>query len=92
MGIQKTFDADRLMKCARVCLVPLPTNSAADDDGIDREFKEEGVVVGESALRICFEKKEVWNVYELFHTRFSLHKRAYQHRVSTVVEHMFSEV
>lgn len=34
----------------------------------------------------------MWNVYELFHTRFSLHKRAYQHRVSTVVDHMFAEV
>ena len=46
----------------------------------------------EGKLRVCFEKKEVWNVYELFHTRFSLHKRAYQHRVSTVVENMFTEV
>ena len=40
--------------------------------------------------RICFEKKEIWNVYELFHTRFSLHKRAYQHRVSTIAEHMLT--
>ena len=66
LGIQKTFDAERLIKSARVCLVG-------------------------DALRVCFEKKEVWNVHELFHTRFSLHKRAYQHRVSTVIENMFTE-
>jgi HD superfamily phosphohydrolase len=68
------------MKCARVCEVT------------EVDAKEGNNNSSSSVLRICFEKKEVWNVYELFHTRFSLHKRAYQHRVSTVVEHMFSEV
>ena len=30
----------------------------------------------------------MWNVYELFRTRFNLHKRAYQHRVSHGIETM----
>ena len=38
--------------------------------------------------RICFPEKEAWNVYELFHTRHSLHKRAYQHRVACVCARM----
>jgi hypothetical protein len=29
-------------------------------------------------LRVCFERKECWNIYELFATRFTLHRRAYQ--------------
>ena len=71
LGIEKTFDAERLMKNARVMHV-----SSEEDPG----------------WRICFKAGEAWNVYELFHTRYSLHKRAYQHRVATVVEHMFCEV
>jgi deoxynucleoside triphosphate triphosphohydrolase SAMHD1 len=31
--------------------------------------------------RICFHSKEVYNVYEMFHTRFTLFKRVYKHRV-----------
>ena len=38
--------------------------------------------------RICFPEKEAWNVYELFHMRHNLHKRAYQHRVACVCTHM----
>jgi deoxynucleoside triphosphate triphosphohydrolase SAMHD1 len=30
---------------------------------------------------ICFHSKEVYNIYEMFHTRFSLFKRIYKHRV-----------
>ena len=28
--------------------------------------------------QIAYHEKESWNIYELFHTRFNLHKRAYQ--------------
>ena len=37
---------------------------------------------------ICFPNKEVYNVYEMFHTRFSLFKRIYTHRVSKAIEYM----
>jgi HD superfamily phosphohydrolase len=30
---------------------------------------------------ICFDAKEVYNVYEMFHTRYSLFKTVYSHRV-----------
>ena len=30
-------------------------------------------------------------MYELFHTRYNLHKRAYQHRVARIIEHMLTE-
>ena len=42
-------------------------------------------------LRICYNIKEAWNIYELFHTRFTLHRRAYQHKVSMLIEHMICE-
>eukprot|EP00428_Durinskia_dybowskii_P086143 CAMPEP_0170418732 /NCGR_PEP_ID=MMETSP0117_2-20130122/34422_1 /TAXON_ID=400756 /ORGANISM="Durinskia baltica, Strain CSIRO CS-38" /LENGTH=601 /DNA_ID=CAMNT_0010677035 /DNA_START=92 /DNA_END=1897 /DNA_ORIENTATION=+ len=47
---------------------------------------------GVSPLEICFHVKEAWNLFELFHTRYALHKRAYQHRVGTAVELMLLEV
>jgi HD superfamily phosphohydrolase len=34
--------------------------------------------------RICFEEKEVYTVYELFHTRYSLFKQIYTHRAGSV--------
>ena len=45
----------------------------------------------EGKLQICFHEKEAWNLYELFHTRYNLHKRAYQHRVACVAEMMMVE-
>ena len=33
---------------------------------------------------ICFHAKEVFNIYEMFHTRYSLFKRVYTHRVGKI--------
>ena len=41
--------------------------------------------------QIAYHEKESWNIYELFHTRFNLHKRAYQHRVVHAVEKMLCD-
>jgi HD superfamily phosphohydrolase len=37
---------------------------------------------------ICFHAKEAYNVYELFHTRYSMHKQVYSHRVGKAIEYM----
>ena len=37
---------------------------------------------------ICFKASEVLNVYELFHTRASLHQRVYSHRKAKAIEYM----
>ena len=37
---------------------------------------------------ICFSHKEVYNIYEMFHMRYSLFKRVYTHKVSKAVEYM----
>uniref|UniRef100_A0A3P9DMV3 HD/PDEase domain-containing protein n=1 Tax=Maylandia zebra TaxID=106582 RepID=A0A3P9DMV3_9CICH len=37
-------------------------------------------------LHICSRDKEMANLYDMFHTRNSLHRRAYQHRVKMAVE------
>ncbi|XP_035995437.1 deoxynucleoside triphosphate triphosphohydrolase SAMHD1 [Fundulus heteroclitus] len=34
---------------------------------------------------ICFRDKEVFNLYDMFYTRFSLHKRAYKHKVAKAI-------
>jgi hypothetical protein len=52
------------------------------EDNDEEEFGE---------LQICFPVKEAWNVSELFHLRYSLHKRAYQHKTVGAVELMISE-
>eukprot|EP01028_Stygiella_incarcerata_P006446 TRINITY_DN261_c0_g1_i1.p1 TRINITY_DN261_c0_g1~~TRINITY_DN261_c0_g1_i1.p1 ORF type:complete len:336 (-),score=74.59 TRINITY_DN261_c0_g1_i1:141-1148(-) len=40
---------------------------------------------------ICFHMKEVYNLYEMFHTRYSLHKQVYSHRVSKAIEYMIMD-
>ncbi|KAF9401473.1 SAM domain and HD [Mortierella sp. AD011] len=41
--------------------------------------------------QICWHHKEVYNLYELYHTRFSLFKRVYTHRVGKAVEYMLTD-
>ncbi|KAM4610584.1 deoxynucleoside triphosphate triphosphohydrolase SAMHD1-like [Polymixia lowei] len=41
--------------------------------------------------QICFRDKEVGNLYEMFYTRFSLHRKAYQHTVAHIIETMITE-
>lgn len=38
--------------------------------------------------QICFQEKEVFNLYEMFHTRYSMWKRVYTHRVGKAFELM----
>uniref|UniRef100_V9K8R2 Deoxynucleoside triphosphate triphosphohydrolase SAMHD1 n=1 Tax=Callorhinchus milii TaxID=7868 RepID=V9K8R2_CALMI len=40
---------------------------------------------------ICTRDKEVGNLYDMFHTRNCLHRKAYQHRVGNVIEIMIME-
>lgn len=53
----------------------------------DRLMKFSRVCKVGKEWQICFHEKEAWNIYELFHTRYNLHKRAYQHPVSAAIEH-----
>ncbi|KAI8058362.1 HD phosphohydrolase domain-containing protein [Syncephalis plumigaleata] len=41
--------------------------------------------------QICYYHKEVYNLYELFNTRYSLFKRIYTHRVACAIEHMLTD-
>uniref|UniRef100_A0A667ZLE3 HD domain-containing protein n=1 Tax=Myripristis murdjan TaxID=586833 RepID=A0A667ZLE3_9TELE len=40
---------------------------------------------------ICVRDKEAANLYDMFYRRFSLHQRAYQHRVNNIIEYMITE-
>ncbi|XP_023795799.1 deoxynucleoside triphosphate triphosphohydrolase SAMHD1 [Cyanistes caeruleus] len=40
---------------------------------------------------ICTRDKEVGNLYEMFHTRNCLHRRAYQHKTGNIIEIMITE-
>ncbi|XP_070190105.1 deoxynucleoside triphosphate triphosphohydrolase SAMHD1-like [Littorina saxatilis] len=41
--------------------------------------------------QICFRDKEAYDMYEMFHTRFALHRKAYQHKVVQSVQLMLVE-
>ncbi|KAL1281481.1 hypothetical protein QQF64_000284, partial [Cirrhinus molitorella] len=40
---------------------------------------------------ICFRDKEADNVYDMFRTRYTLHRQAYQHKIANIIEDMLSE-
>ncbi|XP_023654519.1 deoxynucleoside triphosphate triphosphohydrolase SAMHD1 isoform X1 [Paramormyrops kingsleyae] len=42
-------------------------------------------------MHICTRDKEVGNLYDMFHIRNCLHRRAYQHRVGNIIETMIAE-
>jgi HD superfamily phosphohydrolase len=46
---------------------------------------------GDGGLHLCPRDKLVFNIYELFHTRWSLHHRAYQHKTTKAVEEMITD-
>ncbi|XP_067298517.1 deoxynucleoside triphosphate triphosphohydrolase SAMHD1-like [Pseudorasbora parva] len=66
LGIQNSFDHQRLMKSARVCNV--------------NEWNH-----------ICFRDKEADNVYDMFRTRYTLHRQAYQHKIGNIIDIKFTE-
>ncbi|CAG8836176.1 26516_t:CDS:2, partial [Racocetra persica] len=41
---------------------------------------------------IVYYYKEYYHIYELFHTRYSLHKTVYKHRVVRAIDHMMCDV
>ncbi|XP_038142256.1 deoxynucleoside triphosphate triphosphohydrolase SAMHD1-like [Cyprinodon tularosa] len=41
--------------------------------------------------QICYRDKDVFNLYDMFYTRFSLHKRAFQHKVKNSIELMITD-
>jgi HD superfamily phosphohydrolase len=105
LGLSKSFDALRLMKFARVFAVErdvltgeqvqttpnfsnlLHSPRIAPEQAGAQETRQTRV-----STEICFHTKEAWNILELFHTRYTLHKRAYQHRVANAMELMICEV
>ncbi|XP_004466661.1 deoxynucleoside triphosphate triphosphohydrolase SAMHD1 [Dasypus novemcinctus] len=40
---------------------------------------------------ICTREKEVENLYDMFHTRNCLHRRAYQHKVGNIIDTMITD-
>lgn len=80
-------DVDRMDYFARDCS-HLNIRQSFDEE---RLALQAAVCNVDGAPHIAFRTSEAFNLYEFFHTRFMLHKRAYQHRVARVVELMFTE-
>lgn len=57
-----------------------------------RWIKFARVINVDGQLQLCTRDKEVSNLYDLFSTRHSLHRRAYQHKVVKLIDHMVGEV
>ena len=51
-----------------------------------RYFQNVRILPVDGQLQLCVRDKEVFNLYELFHTRWSLHHRVYKHKTQAPIE------
>ncbi|XP_052424287.1 deoxynucleoside triphosphate triphosphohydrolase SAMHD1-like [Carassius gibelio] len=77
LGISKNFDHQRLLKFARVCEVEIKDSS----NNAEKPKR----------LSICYRDKEKNNIYDMFRTRYTLHRQAYQHKTVNIIETMITE-
>lgn len=56
-----------------------------------RLLKFARVCVVNGRKHICFRDKEADNVYDMFRTRYTLHRQAYQHKIVNIIEDMFAK-
>ena len=56
-----------------------------------RYFQTIRIIPVDGQLQICVRDKEYLNLYEMFHMRWSLHHRVYQHKITKIVEAMICE-
>lgn len=68
-----------------------PSSSSSNTNGSQQSPHSGAYSQTTTKTEICYHVKEAWNILELFHTRYTLHKRAYQHRVSNAIELMIVE-
>lgn len=80
---RNSVDVDKFDYLARDCY-NLGIKSSYD---FSRLMKFSRVINNE----VCFHSKEVYNMYEMFHTRYSLFKQVYSHRVGKAIEYMVSD-
>lgn len=80
---RNSVDVDKFDYLSRDCF---NLNIKAWHDS-DRLIKHSRVINDE----ICFQEKEAFNLYEMFHTRYSMHKQVYTHPVSRAVELMLCD-
>uniref|UniRef100_A0A3B3ZB65 HD/PDEase domain-containing protein n=1 Tax=Periophthalmus magnuspinnatus TaxID=409849 RepID=A0A3B3ZB65_9GOBI len=57
----------------------------------NRYIKFARVLKVKKKMQICTRDKEMSNIYEMFHTRSSLHRKAYQHKTNKAVELMIRD-
>ena len=56
-----------------------------------RYFQTTRIIPVDGQLQVCVRDKEYLNLYEMFHMRWSLHHRVYQHKTTKIVEAMLCE-
>ena len=84
-------DVDKLDYFARDCHM-LHLSCSFDSQRLMRNSRVISVARdGEEATEICFNHKSAFDLYDFFHTRHSLYKRAYFHKVSSAVDIMVGE-
>lgn len=88
LGIQNIFDHKRFMKFARVCEYKGEMYICTRDKVTlsDTPTHHPGAHRALTVRHLCFQ--EVSNLYDMFHMRNCLHRRAYQHPVGNIIETM----
>ncbi|KAH9490950.1 SAM domain and HD [Bulinus truncatus] len=79
---RNNIDVDKFDYFARDCH-QLGINNSFD---YTRFMKFARVTEVQGVMQICIREKEISCLYNMFFTRYNLHRRAYQHRVKSIIE------
>ncbi|CAG8604763.1 12395_t:CDS:10 [Racocetra persica] len=83
---RNSVDVDKFDYLARDCYY-LGMNSLFDSS----RLMKFSYVIDDQIVQIGYHHKEYFNIYEMFHTRYSLHKRIYNHRVTRAINFMIRD-
>jgi len=87
-NVRNSIDVDKWDYFARDCHML----GIKNDFNHNRCIQFARVVMVKGRSYICYRDKEVHNLYEMFHTRFNLHVRAYQHKTTKILDHEVAQV
>ncbi|KAM3617143.1 uncharacterized protein V6R79_002753 [Siganus canaliculatus] len=84
LGITNNFNYQRFLKFARVCKVD-GEKQIYTRDKLGRVYEVD------AEKQICTRDKEAANLYDMFHTRYNIHRMAAHHRVTNIIQLMITD-
>ncbi|XP_060566071.1 deoxynucleoside triphosphate triphosphohydrolase SAMHD1-like isoform X2 [Ruditapes philippinarum] len=88
LGVKINFDYHRCFATARVLRVNGLSGPNGESNENESTDSRRDIV---PRKQICYREKEAQNLYDMFYTRMTLHKQAYQHKTHSIIGMMICD-